>query len=154
MYAACVTTPFYIAFGNNTAILTPVARRLIRYDYSGEWAFSVGLPAKSGVSGALMVVVPNVLGMCIWSPPLDSSGNSVRGVDFTLELVRRFAFHHLAVCTNKGLTGKRSPIRIADSSPMEDLVMLLCANSLLITCRLLNSFCCRCLYIYAYLSNC
>lgn len=42
----------------------------------------VGLPAKSGVSGILMVVVPNVMGFAMWSPPLDKLGNSVRGVHF------------------------------------------------------------------------
>jgi glutaminase len=42
----------------------------------------VGLPAKSGVSGCLAVVVPNVCGFCIFSPPLDRMGNSVRGVRF------------------------------------------------------------------------
>lgn len=63
------------------------------YDYSGEFAFTIGLPAKSGVSGALMVVVPRVLGICVWSPPLDGNGNSVRGVEFCKELVARFNFH-------------------------------------------------------------
>jgi glutaminase len=64
------------------------------YDFSGEFAFTVGLPAKSGVSGAIMIVVPNVLGMCIWSPPLDHFGNSVRGVAFAKELVKKFNFHN------------------------------------------------------------
>lgn len=63
------------------------------YDYSGQFAFKVGLPAKSGVSGALLLVVPNVMGMCLWSPPLDALGNSVRGVQFCEELVSTFNFH-------------------------------------------------------------
>jgi glutaminase len=64
------------------------------YDFSGEFAFAIGLPAKSGVGGGLMVVVPNVMGFCIWSPPLDGSGNSVRGVEFCRELVKHFNFHN------------------------------------------------------------
>lgn len=63
------------------------------YDYSGQFAFKVGLPAKSGVSGALLVVIPNVMGFCLWSPPLDALGNSCRGVQFCQELVQKFNFH-------------------------------------------------------------
>lgn len=63
------------------------------YDFSGEFAFKIGLPAKSGVSGALMLVIPNVMGISIWSPRLDEIGNSVRGVEFCEKLVERFSFH-------------------------------------------------------------
>ncbi|TMW40212.1 hypothetical protein DOY81_014708 [Sarcophaga bullata] len=63
------------------------------YDYSGQFAFKVGLPAKSGVSGGMMLVIPNVMGIFAWSPPLDQLGNSVRGVQFCEELVNVFNFH-------------------------------------------------------------
>ena len=64
------------------------------YDYSGEWAFIIGLPAKSGVSGLILIVVPNVMGIACWSPRLDQHGNSVRGIEFCKELVSTFNFHN------------------------------------------------------------
>jgi glutaminase len=77
------------------------------YDFSGEFAFSIGLPAKSGVSGAIMVVVPNVMGFCTWSPRLDEQGNSVRGIEFCRRLVDCFNFHNFDDLT--GIAGKKDP---------------------------------------------
>lgn len=49
------------------------------YDAVGDFAYRVGLPAKSGVGGGIVGVVPNVLSVCVWSPGLDQSGNSLAG---------------------------------------------------------------------------
>jgi glutaminase len=57
------------------------------YDASGEFAYSVGLPCKSGVAGGIISVVPHQWGICVWSPPLDASGNSRAG---------RLALHEIA----------------------------------------------------------
>lgn len=49
------------------------------YESSGLWVHSVGIPSKSGVGGGLLAVVPGKMGIAIFSPRLDASGNSVRG---------------------------------------------------------------------------
>jgi glutaminase len=63
------------------------------YDYAGEWAYRVGLPAKSGVGGGICAVVPGKAGIGIFSPLLDARGNSVRGIKVCEELSSRFGLH-------------------------------------------------------------
>ncbi|MDX3386051.1 glutaminase A [Streptomyces niveiscabiei] len=92
------------------------------YDYSGEFAFSIGLPAKSGVSGALMIVVPQVMGVCVWSPRLDQHGNSVRGVEFCRRLVERYNVHpHDAA---EGQSGRKDLRRGKNRTAMETVTAL------------------------------
>ena len=63
------------------------------YDFSGQFSFEIGLPAKSGVSGCIMLVIPNKMGICIWSPRLDEQGNSVRGIEICRKITQRYNFH-------------------------------------------------------------
>ena len=49
------------------------------YDAAGEFAFGIGLPCKSGVGGGIVAVVPDTLTLCVWSPALDATGNSLLG---------------------------------------------------------------------------
>lgn len=51
------------------------------YDFAGEWTYRVGMPAKSGVSGGIVEVLPGQFRVGVFSPPLDARGNSVRGGD-------------------------------------------------------------------------
>ncbi len=71
------------------------------YNYSGEWAYKVGIPAKSGVGGGIMAVVPGKLGIGCFSPPLDAKGNSVRGIKVCEDISRDFGLHLFNVAKPK-----------------------------------------------------
>ncbi|SDJ46631.1 L-glutaminase [Frankineae bacterium MT45] len=90
------------------------------YDRAGEWAFRVGMPAKSGVGGGIVAVKPGQFGIGVFSPPLDEAGNSSRGTraltllsqDFDLNLLG----HHRA---------PSSPIQQLSITPSDGLAVWL-----------------------------
>ncbi len=63
------------------------------YDFAGEWAYKIGFPAKSGVSGAIVLVIPGVCGIAIYSPLLDHRGNSVRGLKLSEAIFKELNYH-------------------------------------------------------------
>jgi glutaminase len=76
------------------------------YDAAGEWVADVGLPAKSGVGGGVLAVLPGQIGIALYSPRLDRHGNSVRGVAACRQISRELELHFLHVASDR-----RSAIR-------------------------------------------
>lgn len=67
------------------------------YNHAGQWLYTVGLPAKSGVAGGIIAVLPGQLGVGVFSPRLDDAGNSVRGVLVCEDLTRELGIHPIQV---------------------------------------------------------
>ena len=59
------------------------------YEHTGDWLFNTGLPAKTGVGGGIMGVVPGVMGVAAFAPPLDDAGNSVKAQAALSDIVGR-----------------------------------------------------------------
>lgn len=82
-------------------VITPTATRQVlsvmatcgMYDAAGDWMTTVGIPAKSGVSGVLIGALPGQAGIASFSPRLDRHGNSVRGVEVFERLSRDMGMH-------------------------------------------------------------
>ena len=71
------------------------------YEYSNTWIIDVGLPAKSGVGGYIMIIVPGIMGISIVSPQLDKNGNSVKGIMVAEELSKKLKLNILqSYCNN------------------------------------------------------
>ncbi|MGI9161380.1 MAG: glutaminase A [Mycobacterium sp.] len=83
------------------------------YNGAGDWVSAVGMPAKSGVGGGILAVLPGQLGIGVYSPLLDGRGNSLRGVLVCRALSDRLGLHFLNVSRES-----RSTIRaIYEASP-------------------------------------
>ena len=84
-------------------IITPTVTRHVLsqmlvnglYEKSGTWFVTIGVPAKSGVGGGILAIIPNKMAIAVYSPPLDEAGNSVRGQKVLEELSSVWGLHLL-----------------------------------------------------------
>jgi glutaminase len=84
------------------------------YDSAGEWVVDVGMPAKSGVAGGVLAVLPGQLGIAVFSPPLDPHGNSVRGIEVCRDISEDLDLHLLHVARSSRTAVRRS-FTVADA---------------------------------------
>jgi glutaminase len=89
----CPTTQERVLKQSTVRSCLSVTQMCGMYDGSGNFFYAIGLPAKSGVGGGVMLIVPQLMGICIFSPRLDAQGNSVRGVDMAQRLVKEYRLH-------------------------------------------------------------
>ncbi|ORW20091.1 glutaminase [Mycolicibacter nonchromogenicus] len=87
------------------------------YDAAGEWVSAVGLPAKSGVAGGIVAVLPGQLGIGVYSPRIDAKGNSVRGMLVCRSLSQQLGLHFLTVSSEahaaiRGVYAPRPGVRV------------------------------------------
>lgn len=94
------------------------------YDDAGSWTSAVGMPAKSGVGGGLIAVLPGQVGLAVYSPPLDPHGTSVRGIaasermaeDMELHFVRAARIGKSAIRDSYDVTDSPSGVRRNDEA--------------------------------------
>jgi glutaminase len=98
------------------------------YDSAGEWVVDVGMPAKSGVGGGVLAVLPGQLGIAVFSPPLDPHGNSVRGVEVCRQVSEDLSLNLLHVARSSRSARRRTysiaavPSRRRRSQPQAELL--------------------------------
>jgi len=77
------------------------------YNFAGQWSYEVGMPAKSGVAGGIIAVIPGQIGIGVFSPRLDRHGHSVRGVKVCREISETFGLHVFRNHTNTSAVIRR-----------------------------------------------
>jgi len=94
------------------------------YEYSGYFAFKIGIPGKSSIAGSILMVLPNTMGICLWSPALDKYGNSSKGLRFMEKISENFSFHRYE---GRHMANKVDPRRVKAESRGDTIVSLLYA---------------------------
>ena len=113
------------------------------YDYAGSWLSEVGMPAKSGVGGGIVAVLPGRFGIGVFSPRLDAKGNSVRGIEVCKRLSKDFGLNIFSpgndpsMALGRIFTGAEAPSR---RQPPVALRALLSQRSHLIKYLCLHGF--------------
>jgi glutaminase len=113
------------------------------YDFAGSWLYEVGMPAKSGVGGGIIAVLPGSFGIGIFSPRLDAKGNSVRGIEACKQLSHDFSLHVFGCASDPRMalgrvyTGADAPSR---RQPAPEVRALLKANAARIKYLCLHGF--------------
>lgn len=113
------------------------------YDYAGSWLSEVGMPAKSGVGGGIVAVLPGRFGIGVFSPRLDAKGNSVRGIEVCKHLSKDFGLNIFSpgndpsMALGRIFTGAEAPSR---RQPPVALRSLLSQRSHLIKYLCLHGF--------------
>lgn len=99
------------------------------YNAAGDWVTEVGLPAKSGVGGGILAVLPGQIGLAVFSPRLDGHGNSVRGVQACRRLSKDLELHFMHV-SRAARSAVRASYDVVEApsrrnrSPQEQAVLL------------------------------
>lgn len=98
------------------------------YDYAGSWLSEVGMPAKSGVGGGIVAVLPGRFGIGVFSPRLDAKGNSVRGIEVCKRLSKDFGLNVFspgndpAMALGRVFTGADAPSRRQPPAELRSLL--------------------------------
>lgn len=89
------------------------------YNAAGDWLAAVGIPAKSGVSGGIIGVLPGQVGLAVFAPKLDRYGNSVRGIDIMQQMSNDMGLHLLegipssrAIVNDEDITAVKPDVRV------------------------------------------
>ena len=89
----CPTTQERVMSQSTVRNCLSVTQMCGMYDGSGDFFYSIGVPGKSGVGGGVVLVVPKLMGVCIFSPRLDAQGSSVRGVETAKRMIGKYRLH-------------------------------------------------------------